>query len=566
MFNLNDYIFTEDYLCERYPETNIEIIEQAPKFLGFTQNIHQRKYWKIKNYLNYLHIKKSNEKVSDDLSKQLGTKRDMVYFGVNIDMDNMYSPVRELKTKLSPHITYGTFNDALSYVREPIRGMTLPQYYLKEENVWTGGHEENLRIRSVNINHGNGASEWYGVGFKDNPRFQKFVKTHDNINIYTKEGLWYVNYEYFLKHNLPCIYGIQQPGDIMVVGPGCIHWVRSRGFSLHTSWNFCTKDKTQLELCYERYRINNENQIRNLVPLMTLFVDMANFELNNLDLDALKFIGETLRFELEEVEKAYQELCEDKSKHFLLLKEYNHLESLVCDYCYKETFQYWGLCKDCEEGKKEGYHLSMCLPCFNIHYGKCKKSSYIIYHKYHNHDIVRLFNRIETRLKVETTVLDDEYQYELTRPNEEVKKLLKFKLSSMKNNYDNLTESEKLVYNNYKQFESDYSLNKMPIDDEDAEKLYNELLEYEDIKAFLDDFDLQKPPKKQTEQVYEQDLMWDVEIPAEVKMEPEYDPPVNVPRNVNSNKDNKDKKKELDSQSFRKVKALLAGCTNQEVY
>jgi hypothetical protein len=511
-FKINDYIFTEDYLCERYPETNIEIIEQNPKFFGFTQNTHERKFWKIKNYCNYLHIKKSNERVSEDLMKQLGAKKDQVYFGVNIDMDNMYTPCRELKTKLSPNITFGTFNDALSYVREPIRGMTLPQYYLKEEYVWTGGHEENLRIRSININHGNGPSEWYGVSLEDNPTFQQHVyKNEKNINIYTKEGLWYVNYEYFLKHKLKCIYGIQQPGDIMVVGPGCIHWVRSRGFSLHTSWNFCTKDAAQLRCCYDRYKINIRNQIRNLVPLMTLFVDLANFELNNLDLDALQFINETLRVELEIAQGDFTQLREDTTKQFTLLKEYNHLESLVCDYCYRETFFYWGLCKNCDEAKKEGYHLSMCIPCFNIHYGKCKTTSYIIYYKYENSDIEKLFNRIERRLKNEDIVHEDTYQYELTRPNDEVKKLLKYKIDAMTQNYSTLTKQEKIVYNNYLQFEADFNHTKKN-SNEEAKEFYDSLMEYPELKNFLQTFDIDKAQA----QIENDTLLWDIqkETPA----------------------------------------------------
>lgn len=34
-------------------------------------------------------------------------------------------------------------------------GCTQPQMYLKVAGVWTGGHQENISARAVNINHGN---------------------------------------------------------------------------------------------------------------------------------------------------------------------------------------------------------------------------------------------------------------------------------------------------------------------------------------------------------------------------------------------------------------------------
>ena len=48
--------------------------------------------------------------------------------------------------------------------------MTIPQMYIKVPNVWTGGHEENLRMRSVNINHGPGSSYWWASPFEDSDK------------------------------------------------------------------------------------------------------------------------------------------------------------------------------------------------------------------------------------------------------------------------------------------------------------------------------------------------------------------------------------------------------------
>jgi len=42
--------------------------------------------------------------------------------------------------------------------------------YLKVKGVWTGGHQENSRLRAININHGPDDSIWYTV---DNQYYEK---------------------------------------------------------------------------------------------------------------------------------------------------------------------------------------------------------------------------------------------------------------------------------------------------------------------------------------------------------------------------------------------------------
>lgn len=39
---------------------------------------------------------------------------------------------------------------------------------------------------------------------------------------------------------------IQKPGDIIILGPGTLHWVRSYGISLQSAWNFMPKNLLQL--------------------------------------------------------------------------------------------------------------------------------------------------------------------------------------------------------------------------------------------------------------------------------------------------------------------------------
>lgn len=52
------------------------------------------------------------------------------------------------------------------------------------------------------------------------------------IDIMVEEGLWFRETEYFIQKGLEVKYTIQKPGDIIVLGPGCLHLVRSEGMSV----------------------------------------------------------------------------------------------------------------------------------------------------------------------------------------------------------------------------------------------------------------------------------------------------------------------------------------------
>ena len=47
-----------------------------------------------------------------------------------------------------------------------IPGCSSPQFYLKVKGCWTGGHQENINMCAVNINHGPDSSEWYTVPYE----------------------------------------------------------------------------------------------------------------------------------------------------------------------------------------------------------------------------------------------------------------------------------------------------------------------------------------------------------------------------------------------------------------
>jgi len=154
----------------------------------------------------------------------MNLNKNSVYYGVNIDLKKFPELLKDLESCINPIINFGSVYDFLSFVREHIPGMTIPQMYIKVPKVWTGGHEENLRMRSININHGPGSSFWWASPYEDTDKIYATVKESYNIDIFKKEGVYFPNFDFFLLNGIRVIYSLQTEGDIILVGPGAIHW------------------------------------------------------------------------------------------------------------------------------------------------------------------------------------------------------------------------------------------------------------------------------------------------------------------------------------------------------
>lgn len=157
-----------------------------------------------------------------------------------------------------------------------VLGVTVPQIYMKVKGNWTGGHQENLRLRATNLNHGPDSSIWYNVGGKTNiDRFRELAKRDFDIDIFYSEGLWFCDPDYCLANGIPVRVANQQAGDMVVLAPGTVHWVRSLGMTTQTAWNFADFSVTQLQEMIARYKINKETNFKTIIPFYTLFADLA---------------------------------------------------------------------------------------------------------------------------------------------------------------------------------------------------------------------------------------------------------------------------------------------------
>ncbi len=307
-WGFDEKVFILDYVVENHPNLKIDIIEQPNDFYGFDSNFHERKQTTIKEYANYVKTRENALKSN----KKPKNSSNTIKYGVNIELDGIPKMKEELEKKFHPLLVFGSEYDLLVYLRQQILGMTIPQLYIKTRGVWTGGHQENLGFKSINISHGPDGSLWFGVDRKDEETFRKLVNDLYHMDIHSKEGHWFPDIYFFMKHKINVCYTVQQAGDTVIVAPGCLHWVRALGHSLNTSWNYGPKNLNQIEAAMDRYEINKIIKFRSIVPMLTLILDLLNYEMNQLDFNTFYYCANIL------VEAIYKDT--DKLDNF---KRYN---------------------------------------------------------------------------------------------------------------------------------------------------------------------------------------------------------------------------------------------------
>lgn len=214
---------------------------------------------------------------------QLG--KGQVFFGVNFEPhDQMLNKEVKKITDKTFLDFYGEF-DMLSYLDADVPGCSIPQMYFKVPGCWTGGHQENISMSALNINHGPGYSEWFTLDLKYIEKLRAELKESNKLfivgykmDLYEQEGLWYEDLDWFISHGYPVKRFLQRKNDIVVTGPGTLHWVRSFGLALQTSWNMMPKSLDQFEAAYHRQEENEKIKFQkgNVIPLKAITLKYLN--------------------------------------------------------------------------------------------------------------------------------------------------------------------------------------------------------------------------------------------------------------------------------------------------
>jgi hypothetical protein len=349
--DLDHSVFAVDRLLAEYPDFQVDVLTQ----------VRMTRFYKNKSTKTRRSLKEYVQKVFEE-SREQRQQENVVEFAVNIDIDSWKPQVDELRKKLPRRLLWCTDDDALTDVRQHIKGMTLPQIYIKTSGCWTGGHQENLRFCAVNINHGPGDCEWWGMETSCTDAFRAKVLEEFHYDIFFQETLWWPDEDWCLANGFRLYYVLQKPGDIVFVGIGTLHWVRSLKPTVNSAWNFGLKTFKQFEAAFDRFAVNDSINFKSIVPLYNLGLDLLNFDLPNLSDELIKLLREQVN------ERFMMELRQLKK----ILKGQKPLtdstENVVaCESCHKEILYAYVKCWSCHVLRLKNLRDVQAFHCLRCH-------------------------------------------------------------------------------------------------------------------------------------------------------------------------------------------------------
>lgn len=77
-----------------------------------------------------------------------------IFFGVNFEPTDKFLEENIKKYVGNTFLDFHSEFDLLSYLDHDVPGCSSPQMYFKVPGCWTGGHQENVNMSALNINHG----------------------------------------------------------------------------------------------------------------------------------------------------------------------------------------------------------------------------------------------------------------------------------------------------------------------------------------------------------------------------------------------------------------------------
>lgn len=394
-WGIDNALFGLEHIEQAYGDFECDIRVQDPVVEGF--NMRSSRYQQeVESMLvrDYVAYQKAKQYMSLQDEPHLDKK---IKFAVNLDIGNFRDQLLELYNKVPDWLFCNREADVQGYLRRHIPGMSIPQIYLKVAGCWTGGHQENLSLRAVNINHGPGEVEWYCMEVDETYRFNEDILARKKLNLLKMEGLWYFDLKDVLRQGYKVSKFVQQAGDVVVLAPGTLHWVRSYSYTVNSAWNIGYYDFNQVCEVYRRFEFNLKYGFVNLIPVRTLTLDLLNNAHSRFDKQTLALLQTKLAGYLAESKKVLAEVHERLQN---IEDDNNEINNIVmCSQCRGETFECWLYDnREVEKDLEFDAELIRCHKCFfkgarPNEYGKIAKG--VCFVKYKHRDIDALLARLD---------------------------------------------------------------------------------------------------------------------------------------------------------------------------
>jgi hypothetical protein len=194
---------------------------------------------------------------------------------------------------------------------------------------------------------------------------------------------------------------VQKVGDIVIVGVGTPHWVKSLGYTVNSAWNIGGKTERQFTAALERYMMNEIIDFTNLIPVYTLALDLLNHELLIISSELALFLASAIR------DRFTRELDTFKKTRAKAVLADGGDPSCRCTDCHKELFLFYAKCRMCIiESPRLGQHFRMlCLHCARKH--DCGPLQYV--QKYKVKEVKELLKRVSAVHKQQSNGMTREH-------------------------------------------------------------------------------------------------------------------------------------------------------------
>jgi len=92
--------------------------------------------------------------------------------------------------------------------------------------------------------------------------------------------LWFEKINWFIENGFSIKRIVQKKGDIVISGPGTLHWVRSFGVAVQSAWNIFPKTYSQMKAAFHRYHENYKIAFdkNGIIPFKSLLVKWIEHE------------------------------------------------------------------------------------------------------------------------------------------------------------------------------------------------------------------------------------------------------------------------------------------------
>ncbi|CAD8137732.1 unnamed protein product [Paramecium pentaurelia] len=281
------------------------------------------------------------EKIIEDQSSNK-----ISYFTI-INLHKKAKEIKHIKNFLPQSIRPQGNNDVLSYMRNEIPSINVPQFEIRYFNNWKSSPKDQICFTQINLNLGPDSCLWITIDKENITEIRQKLIQIEHIDILIEDKIWFKDADYFLLNNIPFRYFVQNKGDLVVLSPGTYSWQKCEGLSINCSWNQATLDENSLKTIIDQQKIFNQLNFISRIPFKNLILDVVIHE-NSLDQTLLNYLRSELQQFIFEENQNLQVLDQKNSPVFQEKRD-----KLFCTKCKRELFIYFY-----EEDQK-----CLCLIC-----------------------------------------------------------------------------------------------------------------------------------------------------------------------------------------------------------